>query len=293
MRGYVPSRPQSVEDSGVDLSMDRIASNLVEQEDGVWVARGEAKVSYPDEAHNMCFDIEAGSFWYVHRNTVIVRIMRKYPPSGPVFDVGGGNGFVTAGIRDAGFQAVLVEPGWDGVRNALRRGLRPVVRATLDDAGFAESAFPAAGLFDVVEHVEDDAAFLTRVHDLLKPGSRLYLTVPALSWLWSVEDTRAGHFRRYSIEGITGLLETCGFTIEYSTYFFGFLVWPLFLRRSIPSRLGLRKETDNAYIDEHAPSSPRVQRLLDRWSRAELGRLDRGAPIRRGTSCLVVCRSGR
>jgi SAM-dependent methyltransferase len=273
--------------------MDRIAPNLVEQDGGVWAARGEATLSYPEEAHNLCFDIEAGSYWFVHRNNVIIKTLCRFPPSGTIFDVGGGNGFVTSAMRDAGFPAVLVEPGRDGVRNAVKRGLRPVVNATIDQAGFVESSFPAAGLFDVVEHIQDDAAFLMRVRELLRPGGRLYLTVPALSWLWSAEDSRAGHFRRYSLESITGVLRACGFTVEYATYFFGFLVWPLFLRRSIPSRLRLRGETGDDYVDEHAPASPRVQRLLDRWSQAELARLDRDASIRRGTSCLVVCRSIR
>lgn len=286
----MPIESQTVDSDVLDATIRRIAPNLVQQDDGVWASRSLAEVSYPEEAHDLCFDIEAGSFWFRHRNDVILRAMRRFPPTGPVFDIGGGNGFVSAALRDAGFGTVLVEPGASGARNAARRGLRPIVRASVDDAGFVPSTLPAAGLFDVVEHVADDAAFLRTIRSLLEPGARLYVTVPAMTWLWSAEDQRAGHFRRYSLKAISDLLGEAGFTVEFSSYFFAFLVWPLFLRRSLPSRLGLRGPSGDDYVDEHAPPSPRVRRLLDRWSRAELDRLDRGARIARGTSCIVVCR---
>lgn len=293
MRGTETSRRGSAEGTDLGFSVKSIAPNLVEREDGVWSSAGETRLSYPDGAHNMCFDIEAGSFWYVHRNEVILRAIRRHPPAGTVFDVGGGNGFVTVALRDAGFPSLLVEPGEDGVRNAVRRGLRPVLQSTIDDAGFADGSFPAAGLFDVVEHIEDDRGFLERLRKLLEPGGLLYVTVPALSWLWSSEDSRAGHYRRYTIETMASLLVTSGFTVEFATYFFGFLVWPLFVRRSIPSRLGLRDGTGHEYAAEHAPPSRRLRRLIEGWSRAELDRLDAGAPIRRGTSCILVARSNR
>ena len=46
--------------------------------------------------------------------------MRRFPPPGTVFDVGGGNGFVTLAIQNAGMDAVLVEPGPEGVRIIAR-----------------------------------------------------------------------------------------------------------------------------------------------------------------------------
>lgn len=53
-------------------------------------------------------------------------------------------------------KVVLLEPGPDGVRNARRRGVRQVLRGTLEAAGFLPDSIPSAGLFDVLEHIEDD-----------------------------------------------------------------------------------------------------------------------------------------
>src|SRR5690606_21548140 len=119
-------------------------------------------------------------------------------PGGPIFDIGGGNGFVARGLAAAGFPAVVIEPGPTGARNAQARGLSPVVCAALDDAGFLPGSVPAAGLFDVLEHIEDDLGAMATLSALLPPGGRVYLTVPAYQWLWSSEDELGGHHRRYT-----------------------------------------------------------------------------------------------
>ena len=90
-------------------------------------------------------------------------------------------------IKNAGFDAVVIEPGIQGAMNARNRGLSPVICSTLEDAGFKDHLIPAVGLFDLLEHIKDDISFLKTVKDLLIPGGRLYITVPAYSFLWSVE----------------------------------------------------------------------------------------------------------
>ncbi len=278
---------------GVNVRVDELADNLRPAGGGLWTSSSSAEVSYPAEGHELCFAIEDDSFWFRHRNAVIADVMHRFPPGGIVFDIGGGNGYVTAGLIRSGFDAVLVEPGIDGARNAVRRGLNPVICATLDEAGFRSASLPAVGLFDVVEHIEDDAGFLKQVHDVLTPSGRLYATVPTLPWLWSVDDERAGHYRRYTIGSFGRALAESGFTIEFATSFFGFLVAPVFLRRAIPTRLGLRSDSGDEYVAEHAPSSPWVQRLLRRWSASEIERIGRGRRLRLGTSCIVVARAGQ
>jgi len=64
---------------------------------------------------------------------------------------------VEAGVgQDAGLEVVLVEPGSAGAANARRRGIRHVVCAALEDAGFIPASLPAISLFDVVEHMKED-----------------------------------------------------------------------------------------------------------------------------------------
>lgn len=129
---------------------------------------------------------------------------------------------------DAGWDVVLVEPGPSGALNAKKRGLEHVVCGTTHTAGFQNGSLPAIGVFDVVEHIEDDLGFLRHVWDLLEPGGMLYLTFPAYNFLWSHEDVDSGHFRRYTVGGMNKKLAEAGLKPVFGTYIFGFLPLPVF-----------------------------------------------------------------
>ena len=53
----------------------------------------------------------------------------------------------------------------------------------------------AVCLFDVLEHVDDEAGTLAACRRLLAPDGRLFVTVPAYAWLWSRHDELLGHRR--------------------------------------------------------------------------------------------------
>ena len=200
--------------------MGDIASGLVEREPGFWVARKQSEVSYPGDGHASCLAVEESSFWFNHRNRVITSVVQAHRPTGPIFDVGGGNGYVSLALQNAGLDTVVVEPGADGAHNARQRGLNTVVQATLEDAGFAGGTLAAIGLLDVLEHIDDSVGFLHTLHRQLQPAGNLYLTVPAYSFLWSAEDEKAGHYRRYTRGSLAAELAQGGFELTYASYFF-------------------------------------------------------------------------
>lgn len=212
--------------SSIDFKL--IADNL-EPGDGIWQAKSGSSVSYPQEGNELCAHLEEDSFWFRHRNNCIVEMVRGFSPRGPLFDVGGGNGFTALALENSGFETVLVEPGETGVANARERGLVNIVRSTLEDAGFHPHALPAAGLFDVLEHIREPRAFLTTLFHLLEPGGRLYITVPAFRFLWSRDDDYAGHFERYTRGRISKVLADTGYHVEYAAYIFCLLPLPIFL----------------------------------------------------------------
>lgn len=272
-----------------DAELSKLARNLVPVEPGFWCSASRPQpVSYPEGAHAECYELEDGSFWFRHRNGCVVDLVRRYPPSGPIFDVGGGNGFVALALQRAGFPAVLVEPSSEGPRLARARGLKPVVCARVEDAGFAPGALLAVGIFDVLEHIEDDRAFLGILRSLISPGGRLYVTVPALGWLWSGEDEYAGHYRRYRLGDLVARVEKAGFRCEFASYFFMLLPLPIFLQRSLPSRLGRKVvSSPGKYQREHNPNS-KTQRLLEWTLRRELAHLKSGRSLPLGSSCLLA-----
>jgi SAM-dependent methyltransferase len=167
----------------------RFADSLALGTDGIWYCPNR-EVSYPVDGNQACFQIEESSFWFNHRNACIAAAVQQFPPheNGPIFDIGGGNGFVSLGLMRAGFESILVEPGPSGASNGKARGVPTVICATTSGAGFKRSSLPAIGLFDVIEHIDNDLDFLKSMRKLLQPSGRLYATVPAYSALWSLED---------------------------------------------------------------------------------------------------------
>jgi SAM-dependent methyltransferase len=274
------------------IDLNAVATNLELHPDGIWYARQATPIEYPEEGNAFCYSVEEGSFWFNHRNTFILEALRRYPPGGAFFDVGGGNGFVALAIREAGIETVLVEPGIEGILNAHRRGLDQLICATLETAGFLPHSLPAVGMFDVLEHIADDLAFLEKIHEVVIPEGRLYLTVPAYSFLWSIEDDFAQHFRRYTLPQLKQLLNQAGFSTEYSTYIFATLPAPIYFFRTIPSKLGWRKKGDLHHIEsELKPRSTTANGLLDSTLRLELKALERLKSLPFGGSCLLVAKN--
>lgn len=273
----------------MSFDLNRIKSNLVQDVDGIWRTSGTVAISYPDEGHDACFSLENNSFWFRHRVKCIIQAMRNYPPEGVLLDVGGGNGYMTEAINKAGFDCLLIEPGETGIRNAATRGVKPLVCASLEEAGFSAHSIPAIGTFDVIEHIEDDARFLSLLHRNLIPGGRLYLTVPAFNFLWSREDEAAGHFRRYALREMRDKLFSAGFDVLYETYFFSFLPVPIYLFRVLPARLGMQPQrTQERRAKVHAADNARRSALIEKLFSWELQWIKRKRALPLGGSCLMV-----
>lgn len=273
------------------MDIQDISSSLREDDDGIFRSERQATVSYTEDGHDLCFGIEDDSFWFRHRNDCIAALVgnNPIPAAGAILDLGGGNGFVAQRLRAEGHDVVLMEPGNVGACNArLRRGLPQVVCATLEDSGFRECSFGAVGMFDVIEHIEEDRAFLEKVQSLLVPGGRLYLTVPCHQWLWSRADTNAGHFRRHTLGSLSSLLAG-KFRIDYASYFFAPLVVPQLLLRAIPHRLGLdRRHAMLSTQTEHGGGEGPIVRMLEGLLAREAGRIAKGYRINFGASALLA-----
>jgi SAM-dependent methyltransferase len=263
---------------------------LEERVAGLWTSGQQVAFSYPESGNADCFRIEEKSFWFKHRNACIRAVVRRLPPNGMFVDVGGGNGFVAKGLTEEGFDVALVEPGWAGAQNAWERGVRPVICATLEQAGFPERSIGGIGIFDVLEHIEDDVAFLRNLRRHLDPAGRLYLTVPAFQFLWSAEDTAAGHFRRYSRSTLRSVLERSGMEVEYMSGLFSWLPLPVFLRRSLPSRLGRRDASSSRADRDHALPGNWLGRCLDGLLMRERDRISGGGSLAIGGSLIAVAR---
>jgi hypothetical protein len=275
------------------IDLGSIADGIVRMPSGIWETRhGSAdRISYPEEGSDLCFSVEESSFWFAHRNAVIAAAVKRFPPRGAIFDIGGGNGVVAKALKESGNEVVLIEPSRDGAAHAIRRGIENVVCGTLADARFRPGTLGAAGLFDVVEHIEDDVAFLSALRPLLRAGAPVYLTVPAGASLWSADDEAAGHFRRYRRRTLAAVLDAAGFDVLYATYFFVLLTLPIALFRALPSRLGRRRAVDEQSIaKEHGANGNWSRRLIGALFAGESSIISRGHSLPFGASVLAVAR---
>ena len=68
--------------------------------------------------------------------------------------------------------------------------------------------------FDVLEHIDDDAAAAKEVFELLRPGGVFLVAVPCDPRLWSAHDEAVGHVRRYTRPELLSLLTGAGFAVD-------------------------------------------------------------------------------
>jgi len=154
----------------------------------------------------------------------ILEYFSKYT-RGRVVEIGAGIGNVSVRYVDKSAQALLVEPAANLHERLKERVAHlPHVHtacALLQDVdpSLVAEPFDAALLVNVLEHVQDDAALLRHIHDILKPGGALLLFVPAMPWLYGTLDRRIHHMRRYLKPELADLLQAAGFQIGSLRYF--------------------------------------------------------------------------
>lgn len=195
------------------------------------------------------------------------------------------------GLIDAGYDSILLEPGLVGARNARQnRGLPEVICAGLQEACIRSGSVPAVGLFDVLEHIDDDRAFVERLHQVVRPRGMLYLTVPAFEWLWSDSDVDAMHYRRYTRRSLKRVLSG-RFEVLYAICLFQRLVPLFFLARTLPYRLRLtRLRSARSYKFGHAAGSERLASAMKRMLAREVRAIATGKEGSLGSSILLAGR---
>lgn len=149
----------------------------------------------------------------LRRNRVMPLI--KDLPAGRVVEVGCGSGALLRELARQGHTCAGVETSPDALEVAGQMLAEfPTARVMAQaEPGWTEQ-FDLLMSFEVLEHIEDDAAALREWVSWLKPGGTAILSVPAHMAMWSQRDAWAGHYRRYGRDDFTSLVESAGLTIQ-------------------------------------------------------------------------------
>jgi SAM-dependent methyltransferase len=145
---------------------------------------------------------------------------------GRLLEVGAGLGTITRKLLDRypELSVVALEPAGN-IFADLESYAALTPRVTAHRQTLAEYDPQEAGGFDavlylnVLEHIADDAQELRLAARALRPGGALLIFGPALEWLYSELDYRAGHYRRYSLRRLRALVSAAGFTVVSTRYF--------------------------------------------------------------------------
>lgn len=266
--------------AGVPGCFDALKAEFEETEPGFFHARDTQPGEYPTQHHAVQAAIYDNSFWYQHRQACILDLLERHPVTS-LLDVGGSHGLLTEAISER-CPAALLEPDTEGARAAWQRGLRPVFNGNLSNMAPAAGSVAAVGLFDVLEHIPDDRAFLRTLHGLLERDGLLIITVPAFDWLWSDFDQKVGHQRRFTRRALKKRLRECGFEPLRSTYLFSVLPIPMWLIR--PWRQGGSSD------QHHFARASMTGRLLSAILAVERHLLRLGLTMPLGSSCLCAAR---
>lgn len=231
---------------------------------------------------------EAGHYWFESRNRILQWALGKYFPRMQSFlEIGCGTGFVLAGIGQRFPLARLSgsEIFREGLAYAAKR--LPTAELFQMDARripFAEE-FDVAGAFDVLEHIEEDEAVLGQMHDAVKPGGGIILTVPQHPALWSGVDEYSCHKRRYTRSELIGKVRKAGFEPIHTTSFVTIL-----LPAMAVLRYRKRRYTEDFDPDAGFTVRPMVNTVLTAVQSVERQLIQMGISLPAGGSLLMAAR---
>lgn len=196
--------------------------------------------------------------------------------AGPYLDVGvGGSGATVIEAARAGVESVGCDLSVPGVLTAARfaageevGGRASFVVCAAERLPFDDEAFGAASAVAVLEHLDDDSAAAGELARVLRPGGRVWITVPhayryMLPLVWPaywIHDRRIGHKRHYDDARLRRLFAAHGLD-HVETQFTGHSVKLVQVGAGIAARRLGRDDTDLWWKLERRDLAARKHRL--------------------------------
>jgi SAM-dependent methyltransferase len=184
-----------------------------------------------------------------------------------VAEIGCGNGVVQRQVEDH-YQMPVT--GFELNELALKKNISRASQLYCYDIHQRSPQFRAHFdfllLFDVIEHIGDESAFLQSIKYHMTDSGILAINVPALQALYSKYDEAQGHFRRYSIPQLVALIERNAFEIRSLTYW-GLPLVPLLMARK--AVLNFRRTEHGIVSSGFDPGSSAINSSLDLLARCE------------------------
>ncbi len=254
--------------------------------------------TFDQSVFNNLFSIEDRHFWFRIRRDIIAALTRQITVELPngyrVLEIGCGTGNVMQTLEKVCTKGQVygLDLFFSGLEYARLRTQTSLIQANVDDLPFESGKFHLVGMFDVLEHLEYDEQVLESIFQILIPGGKLLLTVPAHPQLWSTFDISSHHRRRYELEGLENKLLKTGFLVEYGSECM-FSLYPLArMRKKAPREIELQNIENQAQIRHHGNCElaiwPGLNWLAFWCLHLELGWIKKHKRIPVGTSLVLL-----
>lgn len=187
-----------------------------------------------------------------------VRKLLKTMPELTIIDVGSGSGFFAISIEKIFGNQIkkvcLVDINYTPLEIENTKGRKIEKMTHIPDR--LENCLVV--MMDVLEHIEDDLAMLQSIKKNSAGNNHYFITVPAFYSLWSNHDVALGHYRRYTIAMLNGVLSKANYNINRTYYLYGSLFPMIWTFRKLDN-LKKNKDTTKSNMQSF---NPLVNRIL-------------------------------
>lgn len=248
---------------------------------------------YPDSGFDLTDKNAESSFWVSSRNRLFKNmVQRNLAPTGKTkfLEIGCGTGdFIQHLVENRNLEITGSEIYLKGLHYA-KKNLPAVDFIQFDvTQGLLGDQFDIIAAFDVIEHIENDAAALSNISQMLRKDGVLIISVPQHMFMWSKLDDIVKHKRRYSRRELLTKLREAGFEISFSTSFL-FVLFPLMLIARLLDRGGNQSQSDEVELGKRVNFSSLQNQILDFFMRIDEALIGWGLSLPFGGTLVAVAR---
>jgi ubiquinone/menaquinone biosynthesis C-methylase UbiE len=258
---------------------------------------------YDQTLFNTLFRIEELHFWFRARRKIVGDLISQITPDFPqgfrMIEIGCGTGNLLKAMNESSKTGNTYGSDiyWQGLHFSSQQTQANLFQGDLLHLPIGDRQFHLVGLFDVLEHIQNDSGALRQMNRILTNGGFLLVNVPAHQKLWSYFDLISHHQRRYETSDLQKILEQAGFALDYITEYMQVLYPFAYLRTKLTRRMrNAKPDNQLSHIDvleADVSVLPVINEIAYFLLSLEFNKIRQRQHIQRGTSILVIARKVR